>query len=64
VPSGNEVVGAFDKDLSRGDKVVLIDLATRTTRTSAFCDRSILFKPQTDLAIANGIAHSSIAVQG
>jgi nitrate reductase NapA len=41
----------------RGDKVTLIELATRRTRTSGFCDRTILFKPQGDLAIANGIAH-------
>jgi nitrate reductase (cytochrome) len=42
---------------SRGDKITLVDLTTRRTRTSAFCDRTILFKPQGDLAIANGIAH-------
>lgn len=41
----------------RGDKVTLIDLTTRRTRTSAFCDRTLLFKPHSDLAIANGIAH-------
>ena len=42
---------------SHGQKVVLIDLTTRRTRTSAFCDRTLLFKPHGDLAIANGIAH-------
>ncbi|MCA9584789.1 MAG: molybdopterin-dependent oxidoreductase [Myxococcales bacterium] len=42
---------------SRGEKVTLIDINTRRTRTSAFADRSLLFKPNTDLAIANGIAH-------
>jgi nitrate reductase NapA len=42
---------------SRGEKITLVDLTTRRTRTSAFCDRTILFKPQGDLAIANGIAH-------
>lgn len=42
---------------SRGEKVVLVDLTTRRTRTSGFCDRTILFEPQGDLAIANGIAH-------
>mgnify|MGYP000535353971 CR=1 FL=1 len=42
---------------SRGEKVTLIDLTTRRTRTSGFADRTILFKPQGDLAIANGIAH-------
>ena len=36
--------------------VKIIDLATRTTRTSQAADRSILFKPQTDLAVANAIA--------
>jgi len=41
----------------RGEKVTLIDLTTRRTRTSGFCDRTILFKPHGDLAIANGIAH-------
>lgn len=38
-------------------KVRIIDLATRTTRTSLASDRSILFKPQTDLALANAICH-------
>lgn len=42
---------------TRGERVVLIDLNTRKTRTSGFADRSILFRPQTDLALANGIAH-------
>ena len=42
---------------SRGEKITLIDLTTRRTRTSGFADRTILFKPQGDLAIANGIAH-------
>ncbi|KAB2892589.1 MAG: molybdopterin-dependent oxidoreductase [Kofleriaceae bacterium] len=42
---------------SRGEKVILVDLTTRRTRTSGFCDRTIFFKPQGDLAIANGIAH-------
>ena len=41
--------------------VKIIDLATRTTRTSQAADRSILFRPQTDLAIANAIAHEIIA---
>lgn len=39
------------------DKVRIIDLATRTTRTSLASDRSILFKPQTDLGLANAICH-------
>ena len=40
--------------------VKIIDLATRTTRTSAAADYSILFKPQADLAIANSICHELI----
>jgi nitrate reductase NapA len=35
--------------------VRIIDLATRTTRTSYASDRSVLFRPQTDLALANAI---------
>lgn len=45
----------------RGDKLTLIDLTTRRTRTSGFCDRTLLFKPNSDLAIANGIAHLLLA---
>lgn len=41
-------------------KVKVIDLATRTTRTSYAADHSFLFKPQTDLAIANAICHELI----
>ena len=40
--------------------VRIIDLATRTTRTSYAADRSVLFNPQTDLAIANAICHEII----
>ena len=40
--------------------VKIIDLATRTTRTSAAADRTILFEPQTDLAIANAICYEII----
>jgi nitrate reductase (cytochrome) len=36
---------------------VIIDLATRTTRTSHAADRLMLFNPQTDLAIANAICY-------
>ncbi len=46
---------------SRGEKVVLIDLTTRHTRSSAFADHVMLFKPNTDLAVANGIAHLLLA---
>jgi nitrate reductase NapA len=42
---------------SRGQKVMLIDLGTRRTRTSAFCDHVLHPRPNTDLAVANGIAH-------
>ena len=37
--------------------VEIIDFATRTTRTSQASDKSILFKPQTDLAVANAICY-------
>ncbi|HSG07833.1 MAG TPA: molybdopterin-dependent oxidoreductase [Longimicrobiales bacterium] len=40
--------------------VRIIDLATRTTRTSYASDRSVLFQPQTDLALANAICHEII----
>jgi nitrate reductase NapA len=39
----------------RNRKIKIIDLATRTTRTSYAADKSVLFKPQTDLAIANAV---------
>ncbi|RMF14529.1 MAG: periplasmic nitrate reductase subunit alpha [Candidatus Dadabacteria bacterium] len=39
---------------------VIIDLATRTTRTSDAADHSFLFKPQTDLAVANGICYELV----
>lgn len=41
--------------------VRIIDFATRSTRTSQAADKSILFKPQTDLAVANAICHEIIA---
>ncbi len=40
---------------SRGQKVKLIDIGTRKTRTSSFADHYLEFKPHSDLAIANGI---------
>lgn len=49
----------LDKRLTRKD-VSIIDLATRTTRTSKAADKSILFKPQGDLAIANAICYELI----
>ncbi len=42
---------------ARGEKVLLIDLATRRTRSTEFADHYLEFRPHTDLAIANGIAH-------
>ena len=46
----------LDRRLKNPD-VKIIDLATRSTRTSIAADRSILFQPQTDLAIANAICY-------
>ncbi len=46
---------------SRGEQVMLIDLTTRHTRTSEHADEVLLFRPQSDLAIANGIAHLLLA---
>ncbi len=42
---------------SKGEDVKLIDIGTRRTRTSEYSDEYLEFRPQTDLAIANGIAH-------
>jgi len=50
----------FSRVLDRRAKkpgVEIIDLATRTTRTSHAANHSFLFKPQTDLAVANAICH-------
>ncbi len=44
----------------RSPQVKIIDLTTRTTRTSYASDRSIIFNPQTDLALANAIAHQIV----
>ncbi|UTW63919.1 molybdopterin-dependent oxidoreductase [bacterium SCSIO 12741] len=49
----------LDQRLNRKG-VKIIDLATRTTRTSHASDSSFLFKPQTDLAIANAICYEII----
>jgi nitrate reductase NapA len=43
----------------RGARIV--DLATRTTRTSYASDRAFLHVPQTDLAVANALAHEIVA---
>ncbi|RMG18018.1 MAG: twin-arginine translocation signal domain-containing protein [Planctomycetota bacterium] len=42
---------------SRGETVQIVDLTTRTTRTSQQADRVLFFEPGSDLAVANGIAH-------
>lgn len=42
---------------ARGEDVLLIDIGTRRTRSTEFAQRFLNFKPHTDLAIANGIAH-------
>jgi nitrate reductase (cytochrome) len=44
-----------------GQEVRLIDMTTRRTRTSELADDVLLFTPQSDLAIANGICHQLIA---
>jgi nitrate reductase NapA len=41
----------------RGEDVTLIDIGTRRTRTTALADHYLPFRPQTDLAIVNGVAH-------
>lgn len=42
---------------AHGDEVLCIDISTRRTRTTDQCQEYLEFKPHTDLAIANGIAH-------
>ena len=44
---------------SKGN-VEIIDFATRASRTSLAADKSIIFKPQTDLAVANAICYEII----
>ncbi len=46
---------------TRGEKVTIIDIGTRRTRSTAYADHHLEFRPQTDLAIANGVAHLLIA---
>ena len=48
----------LDQKNRRGAKI--IDFATRTTRTSMASNKSILFEPQTDLAVANAICYEII----
>ena len=45
----------------RGETVELIDMTTRHTRTSLQADHVLLMQPQSDLAIANCIAHQLLA---
>jgi nitrate reductase NapA len=45
----------------RRPHVQIVDLATRTTRTSYAADRSLIFAPQADLAIANAICHEIVS---
>ncbi len=42
---------------ARGEQVLLVDIGTRRTRTTQHCQRFLRFRPHTDLAIANGVAH-------
>ncbi len=49
---------------TRGEKVTLIDLGTRRTRTTDFSDHYLEFRPHSDLAIMNGIAHLLIQENG
>ncbi len=42
---------------SKGQKVTLIDIGTRRTRTTEHSQHFLQFNPHSDLAIANGIAH-------
>jgi nitrate reductase NapA len=42
---------------ARGEKVTIIDISTRATRSTALADHHLLMKPQGDLAIANAILH-------
>ena len=44
----------------RRKNVEIIDFATRTTRTSQAADKSFIFRPQTDLAVANAICYEII----
>lgn len=45
----------------RGEKVMLIDMGYRRTRTTEQADHFLLVKPHSDLAVANCIAHQLIA---
>lgn len=49
----------IDRKLT-GDKITLVDLTTRHTRTSERADHVLVFQPQSDLAIANCIAYQVV----
>jgi len=49
-----------DRKLSNPDKVKIFNLSTYTNRTSDLADTEIIFKPSTDLAIWNYIAHEIV----
>jgi nitrate reductase NapA len=42
---------------ARGEKITIIDIGTRRTRTTAQSQHYLEFRPHTDLAVANGVAH-------
>ncbi|HXG47355.1 MAG TPA: molybdopterin-dependent oxidoreductase, partial [Methylomirabilota bacterium] len=44
----------------RNPHVKIIDLATRWTRTSMAADKTMIFNPQTDLALANAVCYELI----
>ncbi len=46
---------------NRGETITLIDIGTRRTRTTAHADHYLEFRPQGDMAIANGILHLLLA---
>jgi nitrate reductase (cytochrome) len=44
--------------------VQIIDLGTRTTRTSYAADRALLYAPHSEIAVANAICHEIVARRG
>ena len=42
---------------TRGEEVTIIDIGTRRTRSTEHCQHFLEFRPHSDLALANGIAH-------
>ena len=47
----------IDRRTRKGEKVEVIDLGTRRTRTTTYADHFLQTKPHGDLALVNGIAH-------